>query len=518
MFTKRSSGILLHPSSLPSRGGIGDFGPAAYEFIHWLAEGKQTLWQILPLGPPGIGNSPYSSTSAFAGNTLLISLERLADRGLLDRAAINALPDGAGNRVDFEAVRAAKLPLLREAGGRFLRSAYGRARERYDRFCRDNGWWLDDFVLFDFLRERHNGASWNTWPTEISHRDNQALHFLREKNQEELAVAKFLQFAFFEQWGALQQYCKQFNIQIVGDVAIFVSYDSADVWTHPDIFQLRDLEPEVVAGVPPDAFSHTGQRWGNPLYNWNKLRERNYDWWVQRMRWAHTLCDILRIDHFRGFESYWEIPASEPTAIHGRWAKGPADDFFQVLNRELGTLPFIAEDLGMITPEVHALRERLQIPGMRVLQFAFGDRGAHMYLPHRYEPNTVVYTGTHDNDTTMGWWKTQAQPHEKRAAAAVLGADDSNVHWAFIRAAQDSVASLCVVPLQDVFGLDSSARMNTPSSSDGNWGWRYKQGLLTAESAKLLAEIAETTDRDELLRDSGSHEQGHREAVEEFAA
>ena len=363
MFTKRSSGILLHPSSLPSRGGIGDFGPAAYEFIHWLAEGKQTLWQILPLGPPGIGNSPYSSTSAFAGNTLLISLERLADRGLLDRAALNGLPDGSGNRVDFEAVRAAKLPLLREAGGRFLRSSYGRARERYDRFCRDNGWWLDDFVLFDFLRDRHNGASWNTWPTEISHRNDDTLHFLREQNQEELAVAKFLQFAFFEQWGALQQYCKQFNIQIVGDVAIFVSYDSADVWTHPDIFRLRDLEPEVVAGVPPDAFSRTGQRWGNPLYDWNKLRERNYDWWVQRMRWAHTLCDILRIDHFRGFESYWEIPAHEPTAINGRWAKGPADDFFQVLNRELGALPFIAEDLGMITPEVHALRERLQIPG-----------------------------------------------------------------------------------------------------------------------------------------------------------
>jgi 4-alpha-glucanotransferase len=518
MFTKRSTGILLHPSSLPSHGGIGDFGPAAYEFVHWLEEGKQTLWQILPLGPPGIGNSPYSSTSAFAGNILLISLERLADRGLLDRNALVGLPDGGESRVDFEAVRRAKTPLLRQAAERFLQSASGTSRDRFDRFCRDNAWWLDDFVLFDALRERYNGASWNTWPNEIAHRQPQALDQVRNELGHELAVAKFLQFAFFEQWGALRRYCQDRSVQIVGDVAIFVSYDSADVWTHREIFRLRDVEPEVVAGVPPDAFSETGQRWGNPLYNWDRLRERGYDWWVQRMRWAHQLCDILRIDHFRGFESYWEIPAHEPTAIHGHWAKGPADDLFQALHRELGELPFIAEDLGMITPEVHAFRQRLKIPGMRVLQFAFGDRGAHMYLPHCYEPNTVVYTGTHDNDTTMGWWKSLAQPHEKRAAAATLGADDKNVHWAFIRAAQGSVATLCVVPLQDVFGLDSSARMNTPSLSNGNWGWRYQNGLLTKESARLLAEIAETTDRDELLRNSGGNQQRHGERSEDFAA
>ena len=515
MFTKRSSGILVHPSSFPSRGGIGDFGPAAYEFVNWLAEGKQTLWQILPLGPPGIGNSPYSSTSAFAGNILLISLERFADRGLLDRAVLDHLPDG-GDRADFQAVQAAKVPLLRQAGDRFLQTANGATRDRFGRFCRDNGWWLDDFVLFDALRERHNGASWNTWPTDIAHRNPQALDKLRQEVAHDLEIAKFLQFAFFEQWGALRQYCHQRRIQIIGDVAIFVSYDSADVWTNPEIFRLRDLEPEVVAGVPPDAFSVTGQRWGNPLYNWERLRERGYDWWVHRMRWANTLCDILRIDHFRGFESYWEIPANEPTAIHGRWAKGPADDFFHVLNRELGTLPFIAEDLGMITAEVHQLRERLKIPGMRVLQFAFGDRGAHMYLPHRYDPNTVVYTGTHDNDTTMGWWHS-AQSHEKRAASAAFGADDRNVHWAFIRAAEGSNATLCIIPLQDVFGLDSSARMNTPSLSDGNWGWRYRSGLLNKESAQLLAEIVETTDRDELLT-SGADQQSHREAAEDFAA
>ena len=517
MFTKRSSGILLHPSSLPSNGGIGDFGPAAYEFVNWLAEAKQTLWQILPLGPPGIGNSPYSSTSAFAGNILLISLERLADRGLLDRGALTKLSNGDGQRVDFQGVYAAKVPLLRQAGERFLQSASGNDRGRFDRFCRDNASWLDDFVLFDALRERYQGASWNTWPREIAHREPQALDQVRAELAHNLDVAKFLQFAFFEQWGALRQYCHERRIAIVGDVAIFVSYDSADVWTNPEIFRLRDVEPEVVAGVPPDAFSETGQRWGNPLYNWDRLRERGYDWWVRRMRWAHQLCDILRIDHFRGFESYWEIPANEPTAIHGRWAKGPADDFFHVLGRELGELPFIAEDLGMITAEVHQLRDRLRIPGMRVLQFAFGDRGAHMYLPHRYEANTVVYTGTHDNDTTVGWWKS-AQPHEKRAAAAAFGATDENVHWAFIRAAEASLATLCVIPLQDVFGLDSSARMNTPSLSDGNWGWRYKKGLLTQDAARMLADIAETTDRDEPLLESGGYQQGNGERAEDFAA
>jgi 4-alpha-glucanotransferase len=517
MFTKRASGILLHPSSLPSRGGIGDFGPAAYDFVNWLAEGKQTLWQILPLGPPGIGNSPYSSTSAFAGNIVLISLERLADRGMLSPAELKNLPDSDGSRVNFETVLEVKVPLLRKAAESFLRDSYGRSRERFDHFCRDNAWWLEEFVLFDALRERYKGASWNTWPTDLAHCHSQAMQQARGEMSHELEVAKFLQFAFFEQWGALRHYCQQRRIQIVGDVAIFVSFDSADVWTNRDIFRLRDVEPEFVAGVPPDAFSETGQRWGNPLYDWNRLRERGYDWWVRRMRWAHTLCDILRIDHFRGFESYWEIPADEPTAIHGRWAKGPADDLFHVLKRELGELPFIAEDLGMITEEVHQFRERLKIPGMRVLQFAFGDRGAHMYLPHRYDANTVVYTGTHDNDTTMGWWKTSAQPHEKRDAAAAFGANDQNVHWAFIRAAQTSVANLAVVPLQDVFGLDSSARMNTPSLSDGNWGWRYKQGLLTRESAQMLAEVAETTDRDELLR-SGRYQQRDGERPEDFAA
>jgi 4-alpha-glucanotransferase len=502
---------------LPSRGGIGDFGSAAYEFVNWLAEGKQTLWQILPLGPPGIGNSPYSSTSAFAGNILLISLERLADHGFLDRSALNNLPNGDGHRVDFQAVQDAKIPLLRQAGDRFLQNASGDALDRFHRFCRDNAEWLDDFVLFDALRERYHGASWNTWPAEIAHREPQALPSLRQELAHELDVAKFLQFAFCEQWGALRLYCHQRHIKIVGDVAIFVSYDSADVWTNPEIFRLHGLEPEVVAGVPPDAFSRTGQRWGNPLYNWDRLRERGYDWWVRRMRWAHQLCDILRIDHFRGFESYWEIPANEPTAINGRWAKGPGDDFFHVLHRELGDLPFIAEDLGMITAEVHQLRERLKIPGMRVLQFAFGDRGAHMYLPHRYEANTVVYTGTHDNDTTAGWWRS-AQPHEKRGAAAAFGADDGNVHWAFIRAAESSLATLCVIPLQDVFGLDSSARMNTPSLSDGNWGWRYSQGLLTSDASRKLAEIAETTDRDEPLLDSSGDQQGNGERAEDFAA
>lgn len=494
LLAQRASGILLHPTSLPSRGGIGDLGPAAYEFADFLFAGKQTLWQVLPLAPAGMGNSPYSATSAFAGNVLLISLERLADRGLIERSWIE-MQSKECDCVDFAAVAKAKLPLLEEAARKFLASASGDARARYDRFLGENAWWLEDFVLFDALRKRFGGESWNKWPHELAHRENDAIHFKREELREELEVARFLQFAFFEQWRSLRQYCSARGIRIVGDVAIFVSYDSADVWTHPDIFRLRpDLEPEVVAGVPPDAFSSTGQRWGNPLYNWQVLRERGYDWWVQRMRWALATCDIIRLDHFRGFESYWEIPANEPTAVHGHWVEGPKDDLFRVLHEQLGVLPFIAEDLGMITQGVHELRKRLDIPGMRIMQFGFGDPGAHIYLPQRYEPNTVVYTGTHDNDTTIGWWKSLGK-EERILVSAYLGEAKDGIEWAMIRSASGSVANLCVVPLQDVLSLGGDARMNVPSRADGNWSWRYKAGSLTDDLAKKLAVLAEVSDR-----------------------
>jgi len=494
MLNERASGILLHPTSFPSHGGIGDLGPAAYEFVEWLAAARQSLWQVLPLAPAGIGNSPYSATSAFAGNTLLISLDRLAERGLIDGKRVRSLPDSHG-RVDFGRVEVTKLPLLREAATEFLRSATGKDRERFDKFCWENGWWLEDFVLFDVLRKRFKNESWNRWPRELVYRDPVAIERVQHESADELAVDRYLQFAFFEQWRALHSRCRQSGIRIIGDVAIFVSYDSADVWTHPDIFQLdSDLEPEFVAGVPPDAFSSTGQRWGNPVYRWDKLRQQGYDWWESRMRWALYTCDIIRLDHFRGFQQYWEIPAAEPTAVHGRWVDGPKDDLFHVLRQKLGDLPFIAEDLGLITPDVHALREGLGMPGMRVLQFGFGDPGAHIYLPHRYQRNTVVYTGTHDNDTTIGWWNSIPEA-QRRLVRSYLGDAEDGIAWAMIRAAISSIADLCVVPLQDVLGLGTDCRMNIPSVDGGNWSWRYNPGMLKPQLAEKLALLAEVSDR-----------------------
>jgi 4-alpha-glucanotransferase len=519
MLTQRSSGILMHVTSLPSRGGIGDLGPAAYEFVDWLAAAKQTLWQILPTGPAGYGNSPYSCTSAFAGNVLMISLERLAERGLVGGELVGALPDGA-SPVDFDSVRARKLPLLRQAAVTFLRSASGQARKRYEDFCRANHWWLEDYVLFSALRERFRDQPWNNWPEEIARRRPRTLAKLNSELHQQLEVERFLQFAFFEQWGALRAYCADRGIRIIGDVAIFVSYDSADVWTHPEIFRLKDdLSPEVVAGVPPDAFSQTGQRWGNPLYDWAALKARGYHWWIKRMRWAIETCDIVRLDHFRGFEAYWEIPAAESTAVHGHWAQGPNADLFKALKSALGKLPFIAEDLGFITSEVTELRKKLGIPGMKVLQFGFGNPGAHIYLPHRFEPDSVVYTGTHDNDTTLGWWNTCATAEEKALASAYLGIGDEGVAWAFLRAALTSVAALAVIPVQDVLGLDSSARMNVPSETAGHWSWRLCLGALTPELALRLATLVEVTDRDVCVKQpSAQAQQGGGKVDEEFAA
>ncbi|PYX72715.1 MAG: 4-alpha-glucanotransferase [Acidobacteria bacterium] len=491
----RATGILLHPTSLPSRGGIGDLGPAAYEFVDFLAAARQGLWQVLPLGPLGYGYSPYSSTSAFAGNPLLISLERLAERGWLDRSRLLELPDHA-EPVDYPLVFARKMPLLAKAARNFVRSASGNARARFERFCTENHWWLEDFVLFDALRARSHLESWNQWSRDLVRRQPRAMEKAREQLASDLGFRRAIQFAFYEQWHSLHHYCAQRSVRIVGDIAIFVNYDSADVWTHPQLFCLDEkLDPEVVSGVPPDFFSKTGQRWGNPLYRWDVMRSRGYEWWVHRLRWATRNCDYIRLDHFRGFEQSWEIAAREATAVNGRWVDGPKDDIFEKLREALGGLPFFAEDLGYITPEVHALRDRLQIPGMAVLQFGFGDSGAHMYLPHRCTPEKVIYTGTHDNDTTVGWWNSGVSDHERRNVEAYLGRAEDGIHWAFIRAAQGSVASLSVFPLQDVLGLGSEARMNTPSRNDGNWRWRFPSGALTRELAEKLANLAELTDR-----------------------
>jgi len=480
---------------LPSRGGIGDFGPAAYSFADYLASAKQGLWQVLPLGPLGFGNSPYSSTSAFAGNPLLISLERLADRGWIDRARLDALPDGI-EPVDYQHIFTRKMPLVFEAAHNFPRSAPASARSRFDRFCQENRWWLDDFVLFDSLRAQFHLESWNRWPRELAHREPAALEKKRSELHDDLQARSVVQFFFSEQWQALRAYCAQRSIRMAGDIAIFVNFDSADVWTHPDLFRLdANREPEVVAGVPPDFFSKTGQHWGNPLYRWDVMQAQGYAWWIDRLRWATHNFDYVRLDHFRGFAQFWEIPAHEETAVNGRWVDGPKDDLFNRLRDALGGLPFFAEDLGYITPAVHALRERHQIPGCAVLQFGFGDAGAHVYLPHRLTPDRVVYTGTHDNDTTLGWWNSGTSEDERRAIRAYVGESDDGIHWAFIRMAQASVASLAVVPLQDVLGLSSEARLNTPSVSEGNFRWRYQQGSLTSVLAEKLAALAAVTDR-----------------------
>jgi 4-alpha-glucanotransferase len=496
----RAAGILLHPTSLPSRSGIGDFGPAAYQFVDFLASARQGLWQVLPLGPLGYGNSPYSSTSAFAGNPLLISLERLAERGWIergwiDRAKLDSAKPAGSSYVEYDQVFARKMPLLFEAARNFLRSGPSDALQRFERYRAENSWWLEDFVLFDALRARQKLESWNKWPRELVHREPAALIKIGLELADDIRIRSALQFAFYEQWRALRHYCSERVIRVVGDVAIFMNHDSADVWTHPELFQLnKNLEPEVVAGVPPDFFSKTGQRWGNPLYRWDVMKEQGYQWWIQRLRWATENCDYIRLDHFRGFDQFWEIPAGDDTAVNGRWVDGPRDDLFLKIREALGGLPFFAEDLGYITPEVHALRERLQIPGMAVLQFGFGDEGAHIYLPHR-AAGKVIYTGTHDNDTVVGWWKSGAAEHERRNAEGYVGRCDDGIHWAFIRAAQCSPASLSIVPLQDMLGLGSEARMNTPSLNGGNWRWRFEQQQLTSELAAKLAHLAELSDR-----------------------
>ena len=494
----RAAGILLHPTSLPSRGGIGDFGPAAYRFVDFLASSRQGLWQVLPLGPLGYGNSPYSSTSAFAGNPLLISLERLAEHGWLDAAKLNSADSentSADGPVEYDRVFAQKMPRLFESARAFLRSASGEALRELENFRAKNAWWLDDFVLFDALRAQQKLKCWNQWPHDLAHREPAALEKARHELADDIAIRSALQFAFYEQWRALRRYCSERAIRVVGDVAIFMNHDSADVWAQRELFRLtNDLEPEVVAGVPPDFFSKTGQRWGNPLYRWDVMKQRGYQWWIQRLRWATENCDYIRLDHFRGFDQFWEIPAADETAVNGRWVDGPRDDLFLKLREALGGLPFFAEDLGYITPEVHALRDRLQIPGMAVLQFGFGDEGAHMYLPHR-AAGKVIYTGTHDNDTVVGWWNSAAAEHERRNAEAYVGRCEDGIHWAFIRAAQCSAANLCIVPLQDVFGLGSEARMNTPSLNGGNWRWRFEQKQLKRELAEKLAHLAELSDR-----------------------
>jgi 4-alpha-glucanotransferase len=496
MALDRSSGLLLHITSLPSYGGIGDFGPAAYAFADFLAAAKQRLWQVLPLNPTGYGNSPYAALSAFAGNPMLISLEKLVEAGWLAAEQITGLPGHHGN-VRFEEVEQRKAPLLLQAARNFLSHHDDQQWARFQRFREENAFWLEDWARYSVLRQRFSTGAWLSWPREFAHRAPDALRQLQQQSRDELEVEHVVQFAFDEQWKALRAYCAERDIRFIGDVAIFVNFDSADVWTHPEIFELKeDLTPIRVAGVPPDYFSATGQRWGNPIYKWNVLQSRGFDWWVDRMRRTHVLYDIIRLDHFRGFEAYWAIPAEDETAIHGEWVKAPGAALFTALKEKLGDLPIIAEDLGLITREVDALREQFGFPGMRVLQFGFSDRPAHNYLPHRYVTNTVVYTGTHDNDTTLGWWEHGVTETERQAVYVYLNPAPNDIVWTLIRAASGSVADVCIFPVQDVLVLGSEARMNTPSTPENNWTWRMAPDALSGWQAHGLKQLAEMTDRD----------------------
>lgn len=502
---QRSSGVLLHVSSLPSYGGIGDLGPAAYDFIDFLAAAKQHVWQVLPLCPTGYGNSPYAGSSAFAGNPYLISLEFLSDWGWIAGERIANLSGRSGN-VDYEDVERRKLPLLHEAAANFLARAPGDARfakqwAQFEKFCASEANWLDDYALYAVLRAHYKTGAWTAWPMPVRRREPKALEELAAQNRASLAAEKVLQFAFSSQWDHLRKAAAKQGIRILGDIAIFVNMDSAEVWRHPEIFELdEDLQPIRVAGVPPDYFSATGQRWGNPLYRWDVLAGSGFDWWVQRISRSQALYDIIRLDHFRGFEAYWAIPADEETAVKGKWVKAPGLNLFRTLEEKLGKLPLVAEDLGMITKEVDALRLELGMPGMKVMQFGFGDKGAHIHLPHRYAPGMVAYTGTHDNDTTRGWWETTNEA-EREAIEAYLGQIpliDNVVSpvWPLIRAVESSVAQLAIVPAQDLFEFGSEARMNTPSVPSGNWSWRAPEDAWTPGLAAKLAALAQVTDRE----------------------
>ncbi|HET9087051.1 MAG TPA: 4-alpha-glucanotransferase [Acidobacteriaceae bacterium] len=495
MLTERASGVLLHVSSLPSRGGIGDLGPAAYSFADFLAAGKQQYWQVLPLSPTGYGNSPYSALSAFAGNPLFISLDVLAAQGWLDGSTLETLP-GTEGPADFEAAVRHKLPLLQQAAERFAAHGDDRLRSRFEQFCKESSFWLDPYASFAVLRSMFAGASWSEWPPEYVQREPGAMAAFRAQHAHARLMQKIMQFFFDEQWHALRDYCAERKIRFIGDAAIFVNYDSCDVWMNPEIFDLDEKKKSLqVSGVPPDYFSPTGQKWGNPLYRWDVLTQRNFDWWEARIRRALALCDLLRLDHFRGFEAYWSIPAEDDTAVRGSWVKAPGMQLLQHLRAQLGNLPLIAEDLGLITPEVEKLRTSCGLPGMRVMQFGFSDRGAHIHLPHRCEENMVIYTGTHDNDTTMGWWHA-ASDTERAAIAAYLHPGDDGIVWAMMRGAAASVARLCLFPMQDLLQLGGEGRMNTPAQSVGNWAWRYPSDALQPWIAEKLAALTEVTDRD----------------------
>ena len=504
----RSSGILLHPTSLPGRFGVGDLGAEAHRFIDFLKDAGQRLWQVLPLGPTGYGDSPYQCFSAFAGNPLLICLERLVDKGLLPAASLRNTPAFPEDRTDYGRAIPWKMGLLSTAGRNFIAQASGEARAQFEAFCITHAQWLDDYALFMALKHAHGQEHmWTQWEPTARARLAEALKEARRHLAPEIDLHRFYQFEFFDQWRALKEYCAARGIRVMGDVPIYVAHDSADVWANTGYFELDENgNPVRIAGVPPDYFSATGQLWGNPLYRWDVLAANGYRWWIERLAATLAVVDIIRLDHFRGFEAYWAVPAGEKTAVNGRWIKGPGAAFLEAAVQALGDLPLVAENLGVITPEVEAIRNQFGFPGMSILQFAFGkDPQAPDFRPHNYPRARVAYTGTHDCDTTVGWWASRGKGESTRTQEDIrkeheytcryLNLNGQEIHWAFIRALMSSVADTVIFPLQDVLGLGSKARMNLPATPSGNWRWRFAGGVLTAELSRKLRELTETYER-----------------------
>jgi 4-alpha-glucanotransferase len=496
---KRESGILLHPTSLPGEFGIGDLGEQSARFVDFLAASGQALWQVLPLGPTGYGDSPYQCFSAFAGNPLLISPERLVETALLSNADLESLPAFDPERVEYGRVQDFKNALLGKAYENFRKTSNGGLLLDFQEFCKKSATWLDDYALYRALKDAHGGKPWYEWEAELVRREPAQLEVARAKLREEIKAHKFFQYLFFKQWSAVRALCRERGIKVIGDIPIFVAHDSVDVWANPELFKLdKARNPLVVAGVPPDFFSKTGQLWGNPIYDWERMRADGFQWWVRRVRASLEMFDIVRLDHFRGFAAAWEVPAKDKTAEHGKWINAPGRELFTALKESLGELPIMAEDLGVITPDVEALRDEFNFPGMRILQFAFGGDAGNPHLPHNYVRNSVAYTGTHDNDTALGWFlylnKSAGTDDGSRRAREhclkYLNSDGKEINWDMIRASLASVADTSVTPLQDVLGLGHEGRMNLPASKGGNWDWRFQEGALTQKLSERLREMS----------------------------
>jgi 4-alpha-glucanotransferase len=509
----RRSGVLLHPTSLPGQFGIGSMNQAAYDWVDFLASTRQSIWQVLPLGPTGFGDSPYQSFSSFAGNPYLISLEDLVDEGLLDPDLLTNAPEFSAHRVDYGAIYQWKLPVLRQVAEAFANNGDANLQAEFDAFCTDHADWLDDFSLFMALKDANQGAPWSQWEMNLRSRKPSALTQATLEHAPAVHFHKVNQWLFFRQWSKLKAHANAKGIRILGDIPIFVAMDSSDTWTNPKEFFLNnEFQPTVVAGVPPDYFSTTGQLWGNPLYRWQSMKINDYAWWRRRINASLRLYDMIRIDHFRGFAGYWEIPAGESTAVNGQWVQGPGADFFAVVQRELGNLPIIAEDLGEITPDVIELRNQFNLPGMKVLQFAFASDASDKFLPHNYQPNFVVYSGTHDNDTTRGWYEGSATEHERNYFRRYLRTDGSEAAWSMIDAAWRSVATIAIAPLQDLLDLGNDARMNLPGSAQGNWSWRFSSHQITPELVDRLLEATTIYGRDPALYEGKGDEAGGQPA------